>query len=259
VIYVAPPQVWAWGKWRMRGLARAADKVVCLFPFEEPFLRKAGVDARYYGYPLLDVASASGSRAETLERLGFQLGDRYVVLLPGSRPSEVEHHAPLFVEAWQQVTRREPWLKAVTVSPRRVPDMPGVAGAPFESRYDVIRHAECVLAVSGTVTVECAILGTPMVVSYRLSPLSHAAARLLVHSRYFAMPNILAGGLVVPEKLNPSVEWLAREFVRLLGDGAQRAARKDLARISAMLGPHGAMDRISNLVLTCARQGAQAT
>jgi lipid-A-disaccharide synthase len=257
VVYVAPPQVWAWGKWRTRGLAHAADKVVCLFPFEETLLRKAGIDAEYCGYPLLDVVSATGSRAETLERLGFLQDDRYVAVLPGSRSSEVEHHAPLFIETWQQVARQLPRLKAVVVSPGPVPDMPGIARAPFESRYSVISHAECAVAVSGTVTIESAILGTPMVVSYRLSPFSHLAARLLVHSRYFAMPNILAGRIVVPEKLNPSAEWLAQELVRLLGCGAQQAVRQDLASVKAMLGPHGAMERISDLVLGCARQGVQ--
>jgi len=98
VLYLGPPQVWAWGGWRLRQLREAADQVVCLFRFEQELLRRTGIDARYFGYPLLDGVASEMSRRQVLSRLGLGPDERYLVFLPGSRPAEVAYHAPLFDE-----------------------------------------------------------------------------------------------------------------------------------------------------------------
>ncbi len=264
VLYLGPPQVWAWGGWRMRKLRAAADRVVCLFGFEQDLLQKAGVEASYFGYPFFDNVASTLSRADVLDRLGFRHDDRYVVYLPGSRPSETDYHAPLFARVHQRLVRTVKDVRGVTVmreeasqkakaksqEPKggtRLAEESGIR-VVSRDRYDVMRHADCACAVSGTVTAELAILGVPMVVSYHLGWLSRMAARALVKTRFFALPNLLANRLVVPEVLDPEPESLAMMMALLARDSEQRQKQVGgLERVAAKLGPEGSMQRICTL------------
>ncbi len=247
VVYVAPPQVWAWGANRTTALKAAADRVVCLFSFEKELLVRAGLAADYFGYPLLDSVS-QGSSVRPLPGLG-----RYVAFLPGSRPAEVRHHRPLFSRVFELLQNGFPTLQGVMVGPSAITILPpGNSNMTWslDERYSVMAGAACLVAVSGTVTAEAAILGVPMVVCYHLSPASTIAARVLVRTRYFALPNILAGRQIVPELLNPKPGALAARAARLLADEqASSAMRGQLGRVRAMLGPEGAAERIARLVL----------
>ncbi len=262
VLYLGPPQVWAWGGWRMGRLRRAADRVVCLFRFEEELLRRAGVNARYCGYPLLNGAAASLSRAQTLEKLGFGPGEHYVVFLPGSRPAETAYHEPLFRVVFEQLRRRAAGVRGVMVAMEASPESKGrspKSGAGSQetedgmtvvraNRYDVMRHADCACAVSGTVTAELALLGVPMVVCYHLPRLSWVLARVLVRTPYFALPNVLTGTQLVPEVLEPEPGGLVRMLASLMLDSDERRTQLDgLARVAEALGPPGAMARICAL------------
>ncbi|MCX6842398.1 MAG: DUF354 domain-containing protein [candidate division WOR-3 bacterium] len=253
VLYLGPPQVWAWGGWRKRRLRKAADRVVCLFRFEEELLRRAGVNAAYFGYPLLDNVTAGLSRAQTLEKLGFGPDEHYVVFLPGSRPSETDYHVPLFREVYEQLRRQARGLRGVMVVLEEGERQEAEAAESemvvvSRDRYDVMRHADCACAVSGTVTAELAILGVPMVVCYHLPWLSRVLARVLVRTSHFALPNILAGSRLVPEALEPEPEGLVRMLGPLLRDSAERRQQVEgLARVAASLGPPGAMARICRL------------
>jgi len=191
VLYLGPPQVWAWGGWRKRRLRKAADKVVCLFRFEEEPLRRAGVDAAYFGHPLLDSVKSGLAREDVLRRLGFGSGDRYVVFLPGSRPQEMAYHVPLLAATYERLRKTMPGIRGVmiTVEEGESPKAQGrwqtadVAAKGMvvvrENRYDVMRHAECAGAVSGTVTAELALLGVPMAVCYHLPSLSRMLVQAL--------------------------------------------------------------------------------
>jgi lipid-A-disaccharide synthase len=263
VLYLGPPQVWAWGGWRKRRLRKAADKVVCLFRFEEEVLRRAGVNAAYFGYPLLDGVTARLSRAQMLEKLGLGPNERYVVFLPGSRPSEIAHHRPLFRQVFAGLRRTVSGVRGAVVlnsevqSPKSKVAMPDTrdlqdeeAGLAVtsENRYDVMRHADCACAVSGTVTAELAILGVPMVVCYHLPWLSRVLAQALVRTPYFALPNILAGTRLVPERLEPEPGWLVRMLALLMRDSEERRQQVEgLARVAANLGPSGGMAHICRL------------
>lgn len=255
VLYIGPPQVWAWGGWRTRQLRLAADKVVCLFRFEHELLSRSGVDAEYFGYPLLDGVVSSMSREQTLEVLGFDHDDRYVAFLPGSRPAEIEYHEPLFQLVYERLRRESRDIRGVIVRPEQQSGAKGdhVGGGiatTSRHRYDVMGHAECACAVSGTVTAELAILGVPMVVSYHLSRTSRVLARALVRTRHFALPNILDGTRLVPELLEPEPESLACLLRSLTGDSAlRRSQTAGLARVVARLGPPGAMRRVCALAL----------
>lgn len=256
VAYVAPPQVWAWGAGRTSALRTAADRVVCLFSFEKELLARAGVKADYFGYPLLDSVSRDESGSDVRQLLG--LGPQpYVAFLPGSRPAEVRHHLPLFCRVFELLHHRLPSLEAVMVGPSAVTPLPlssSMPTLPLDERYRVMAGAACLVTVSGTATAEAAILGVPMVVCYHLSLPATALARLLVRTRYFALPNILAGRQIVAELLNPSPERLATEAARLLADEKAGAAmRCELDRVRKLLGPRGATGHIARLVLELGR------
>ncbi|MBM3315316.1 hypothetical protein FJY71_05685, partial [candidate division WOR-3 bacterium] len=229
VVYLSPPQVWAWGAGRVRVLRQAADNVVCLYPFEVPLLCRAGVDAVFVGYPLLDLLTR-----EPAERAG-------VALLPGSRPSEIAFHRPLFEQAAERLDDVR-W-----VEPR------GEGLGDCARRYGIIGSARAALVVSGTAALETALLGTPQVVCYHLSPLSRLAARALVRTRFFAMPNILAGERAVPEILEPEAGQLAQELSSALAPERLEQAQDLARRLSRLLGPAGAGARIAQLVCETAR------
>jgi lipid-A-disaccharide synthase len=270
VLYLGPPQVWAWGGWRKRRLRRAADKVVCLFRFEKEVLRRAGVDATYFGYPLLDGAVSRLSREQTLEKLGFGPSERYVVFLPGSRPAEITYHQLLFVEVLAKLRRTVREIRGVMVameaSPKSIVHSPkSGAGSKVaesgmvvvrENRYDLMRHADSACAVSGTVTAELALLGVPMVVCYHLPWLSRVLAEALVRTPHFALPNILAGTRLVPEVLEPEPQELVQMLEPLMHDSPERRRQLDgLARVATELGPPGAMARICMLARELASAG----
>jgi lipid-A-disaccharide synthase len=272
VLYLGPPQVWAWGGWRKRKLRRAADVVVCLFRFEEELLRGVGVNAVYFGYPLLDGVVSSLSREQTLAKLGLGPSEHYIVFLPGSRPGEIDYHRPLFADVLSRLRRECGNIRGVMVMVeegrsqksegrgQKAEVAEGGMVVVREDRYDVMRHADCACAVSGTVTAELAILNVPMVVCYHLPWLSRVLARALVRLPHFALPNILAGTRLVPEMLEPEPQALARTLVPLMRDSDERRGQlAGLARVAAELGPSGAMERVCALAreLATVRQGTR--
>jgi lipid-A-disaccharide synthase len=203
------------------------------------------VKADYFGHPLLDGVRAERPRPEVLAALGLATADRYVVLLPGSRPAEVAHHRPLFASVAAGLTAARPGLSCVMADYD--------AKLPM-SRFDIMAQAECAIAVSGTVTAELAILGVPMVVTYHMPAVELLLARLLVKLRWFSLPNILTGREVVPECLNASAAELVGRTLELLQDGpARRTMSAGLADVRTRLLPAGAMARIAQLVAQMAR------
>ncbi|HDQ99495.1 MAG TPA: hypothetical protein ENN51_04330, partial [candidate division WOR-3 bacterium] len=174
VAFLAPPQLWAWGSWRCALLRRAADLVICLFPFEADWLRRRRVRAVFTGNPLVDAVragegrTARSTRKMTLERLGMSQDQRYIAFLPGSRPSELTHHNRLFD------TIEIPSYLCLRIAP----DSPL---APH--RYDLLAHADAAVIVSGTATLEAALLGLPQVVCYHLGGPTRLLARLMVRPR----------------------------------------------------------------------------
>lgn len=255
VVYLSPPQVWAWGGWRTRELRRAADSVVCLLPFEEKLLRRAGLDATFLGHPLVDTTAQVRSREKTCAALGLPYDRDYVALLPGSRPSERNHHLPLFREL-AAVVERDIRSSAVFVELGEQDEAGSVQDA--SARYSIVRHAAAAVVVSGTATLEAALLGTPQVVCYHLGQPSRLLARLLVRSRHFALPNIVLSRSVVPELLEPTVRSIMAELRPLLADrNRRRGLQEDCAEIRKLLGPPGAAKRIAEHVLAVARNAGR--
>ncbi|MEO0108715.1 MAG: lipid-A-disaccharide synthase [candidate division WOR-3 bacterium] len=249
VVYLSPPQVWAWGQWRAATLKRCADAIVCLLPFEPAELGRLGVKSVFLGNPLLDLATP------VAEAPHFQgPGASRLVLLPGSRLAEIERHESLFREVALGLCRAIPNLQV-----RAIPFLkPGpVAAGPATdgplspvARYRLIAQADLALAVSGTVTLEAALLGVPMIVSYRLSPLNYLLARVAVRVKFFSLPNLIAGRQVVPEFIQPQSRELLACALELLQDSAARERmREDLMRVRQAMGEPGAARRIARMIL----------
>ncbi len=246
VIQLIAPQAWAWREYRVNTMRRTLKHLLCILPFEEKFFRDRGVPTTYIGHPLARIVKPKLSREELLAQLGLPAESRIVVLLPGSRRGEVARHVPEVVEA----------AKALREKAQVVPilALPGGFGAaqcdflePFRAAsiqvcegltWDVLAHAELALAASGTVTIEAAMLGTPMVTFYRVNAISWYLGRWLVRAPFLSMVNLVAGRKIVAELIQHDMTAAAitTEALRLLQDeDARRTMQAGLAEVVAQL------------------------
>ena len=261
VLYYIGPQVWAWRKGRIRTLKRLVEKMLIIFPFEEALYREAGVPVTFVGHPMLDRLRDVPTRDEARRQMGCDASDLIVGLLPGSREGEVRHHLPVLIEAVAQIAQAKPeaqFLLAVAESlpPRLTESL--LQGSDTRIRtlrgqtYQVMRAADLLITASGTATLEAGLLGTPMIIIYRVSRLSWWAGRLLVDVPSIGMVNLVAGKRVVPELLQRDLtpERVAKTAVELLhSPTALGAIREDLQGIRGRLGEEGASQRAAQEVL----------
>lgn len=234
VIHYVAPQVWAWRRHRVRKVARVVDRLLCLLPFEPPFFQAAGLDARFVGHPVLESGMDRGDGAKFRAAHGLAPDQPLVAVLPGSRGGEVARHLPVILECLRRVGR--PGLGVV------VPAVAGVAGRlraaswPVPAivvegegaRADALAAATCALCKSGTATLEVALAGCPMLVLYRVNPLTATIARRLITVRFASLVNLLEDRAVAPEFLQErcTPELLAPALAALLEDPAARAAQR---------------------------------
>ncbi len=209
VFYLVAPQVWAWRQSRVKTIRRLVRKLFCLFPFEEPWFRERGVDATYIGHPLASIVHRKFTREEFFVKHGLSLRQQLVTLLPGSRAGEIQRHIPILLETVPRLRERFP-LSVLLATPKgfatdaalatfREP-MNALSIKVVENEtWDCIGHADLALAASGTVTIEAAVLGTPMVTFYKVNPLSWHAGRRLVKAPFLSMVNLIAECQIVPE------------------------------------------------------------
>ena len=237
VQYVSPT-VWAWRQKRVRKISRAADLVLCLFPFEPKFYKDHGVAATYVGHPMADQITADSDPARARAKLGLEPSKPTVALLPGSRIGEVTRLAEPMIEAARKLLSGRPGLQFVTaVANSRVSaileaemerlSFPGINLVEHDPRT-VIASADAVMSASGTATLETLLINRPMVVAYRISPATYNLVKVtgLVKPQLFALPNILAGEELVPELIQHEAnsDNLAREINKWLDDETSRKA-----------------------------------
>ncbi len=266
VFYYISPQVWAWRKGRIKTLSRIVDRMAVVLPFEEALYRQAGVDATFVGHPLLDVVEAASPREETLHRFGLRDQVTTVALLPGSRKGEVSRLLPAMLKAARLLTEKvkpvqfllplaatldEAWMRE-RIAGADAPEIRLVRGAT----YDAVAAADAAVVVSGTATLETALLGTPLIVIYKVSALSYLIGRMLISVDHIGLVNIVAGKTVAPELIqheaNP--ERIAAEVLAILSDNdRRRAIRDELSRIREKLGRPGAAQRAADLALELLR------
>jgi len=266
VVYFMPPQLWAWRAGRMRQMAARVTQVLAAFPFERDLYESARIPVEYVGHPLLDVVPLTLGKDDARRRLGLAKERTVIGLLPGSRREEVEQLLPPMLEAATRLAasdgRRSFVLGlAPTVSRASVEDfLNRAAGAPPVDiveglTHEVMAAADVLLIASGTATLEAALLGTAMVVCYRVSRLTEMVGRVLTRIPWISLPNIVARRTVVPEILQAEVTGvrLAAEAERLLEDPAaataQHAAFKDLRE---RLGQPGVGERAARVILKIA-------
>jgi lipid-A-disaccharide synthase len=258
VLYYITPQVWAWGAKRLAELSRTITKAAVILPFEEALLRTHGIDATFVGHPLLDRARTLPDRAAARAALGVAPEERLLALFPGSRAQEIARHLDPFVATAIELQRRDPALKVivsaaphVTIPRERCP-FPLVHSASFA----VLRAADAAMCKSGTTTLEAAVALCPLVVAYRTSAITYAAARRLVKIPYIGLVNVVAGRELAPEfvqrELTPT--RAADALAPLLDRGsAPRAAMvAALTAVRDMLGEPGAGARVATMALELA-------
>jgi lipid-A-disaccharide synthase len=254
LIYYVSPQVWAWRRYRARRIAQSARRIITLFPFEAEIYRELGADAVCAGHPLVEdvrdgLASPSPLPPKTRRRL---------VLLPGSRDTELRRHWTTLSEAAAALSRRFD-LEVVAMRAPSLPEslFPGAAERGIrlvsEGLHPILASADLALVASGTATLEAALCGAPMVVFYKTSEFTWAVARALVRLRWASLVNIVAREEVVPELIQDAftAERVVEAGAALLSDPERTSAmREGLARVARELGPPGASARAAALVLS---------
>ena len=260
IVYYVSPQLWAWRPGRLAAIRRDVARMLVIFPFEAAIYEDAGVPVDFVGHPLVE-ATVAGDRRTWLETRGLNPDRPVVALLPGSRPNEVRQILPHLAAAAPLVRRA---VRDVQFLAARAPSLDAALFRPLErlraeaipivladGADDVLNAADVVVTASGTATVQTALHGRPMVIVYRLSPLTYAIGRRFVRVRTYGMVNLIAGRTVAPELIQDALtpEAVAREVVSLLVDPARAAAmRRDLADVCARLGGGGATRRAAAAV-----------
>jgi len=211
VVHYVAPQVWAWRQGRVKGIARTVDRLLCLLPFEPEFFRSAGIDAHFVGHPAIERTDTNGDGPAFRARHGIAPDAKLLLLLPGSRRQELARLGPIYADAVERVAAKLPGLVPVLLpAPTIVTEAiamvrrwngPKVLVAAPPERVDVLAAATAALCKSGTATLDLALASVPMVVAYRLSPVTAAIARRLVRVRYASLVNLLSGSEVVPERI----------------------------------------------------------
>ncbi len=253
VLYYIAPQVWAWHKSRVRDLARDADEVAVVLPFEEDFLRRGGVNARFVGHPLLDRPDPAQPRDAWARANGLDPDRPILALFPGSRAQEVRRHLALFQAAADRIVQRRPDAQPVVGVPGGI-DRGLYAGARWplvESAGGLLAYATAAIAKSGTTTLEAGLALTPLVVVYRMNAASYALAKRVVKVPHIALANLIAEDRIAPEFVQDAAtpEALAGAVLPLLNAHSEERKRMiaGLARVRDRLGGPGASRRVAEL------------
>ncbi len=240
VLYLVAPQAWAWRPWRTRQISRLVKRLLCIFPFEEAWFRERGVNAEYIGHPLAGRIQPATSREEFFARWNLRPDRPLVALLPGSRRKEIALNLPGMLEAAGQLDAQCALAVAPGVLGSGPPGLREVTGP--SAAWNLMAHADVSIVASGTVTVEAALLGAPMVVVYRVTQPTWRLGRLLVRTPFYSMVNLVAGRKVVEELIQDAFtpDAVAAETRRLLTSASARAdQRRGLAEVSRLLATDG--------------------
>jgi lipid-A-disaccharide synthase len=269
IVYYVGPQIWAWRPGRIKVIKQLVAKVLVIFPFEQQLYEQAGVPVEFVGHPLPALIHVTESRDRVLAGAGLDPAAPTIALLPGSRPNEVRAILPILVEAASLIRGRVPNAQFVIARAPKLSDQMFEAfsrvtapSAMIAGRADdVLNASDVVITASGTATVQAALHGKPMVIVYRLAPLTYKVGRPFVKVDTFGMVNLLAGRRVVPELIQDDFTpaRVADETVALLTDPAKAAEmRRALGDVRGALGESGATRRAAEAVLAVATAHAPA-
>lgn len=265
VFYYISPQVWAWRSGRVKTIAQRVDNIGVILPFEEQFYRERGVSAHYVGHPLLDSVKVTLNRDEFCNRYNLGVHKKIIGLLPGSRRKEISKILPILLEAADQLhkTSNEELIFLIPLASTLTKDELLKNGCQEysskidiriieEDRYNLMSSCDAVVAASGTVTLELAIVDAPMVVVYKVSPTTYFLGKLLVKIKYFSLVNLIADQPVVTELLQDEVnaDTIVKELHSLLFDANRREAMKNsFSLLRDKLGSTGASAQAAKIAL----------
>jgi lipid-A-disaccharide synthase len=268
VLYYIRPQVWAWRAGRVHTIARLVNHMAVVFPFEVPFYQRAGVPVTFVGHPLVDEVHTDLSRDDACRSFGLDPERRTVGLFPGSRRSELRHLLPTILDTARLLAERHPDLQfilplAPTLNEEALVSLQEMENVSItvarERVYDVMRACDAIVSVSGTVTLEIALMQVPMVIIYRVSPLTYAIGKRLARVEHAGLCNIVAGERVVPELIQDEAtpDRIAAEINRYLDEPEYAAAVRDqLSQIHSRLGSGGGASAVARLAIDLMGQAA---
>jgi len=246
----------------MKWIQRRVDHVVVILPFEPELYRRAGVPCTFVGHPLLDEVAPQYDRVKLREEFGFHASSRVVGLLPGSRRSEVEMLLPVLLKAAAQLVVAEPGTQFILAQASTIDDnliqtllqhSPVPVRVVHDRASEVMALSDVLLIASGTATLQAAVVGTPMVLLYKTSPLTYLLARWLINVKWIGLVNLVAGRSVVPELIQDDAtdDRLCQEVLRLLRDpSAYNGMKEELRQVRQSLGEPGASSRAAKVVLS---------
>jgi lipid-A-disaccharide synthase len=250
VLHYVAPQVWAWRPGRVKRIAKEVDRILALLPFEAPFFEHAGIPVDFVGHSILESGADQGDAARFRAKHNIAPDERVVLVMPGSRRSEVGRLLPTFGAALKLAARQVPRLRPVVPLAGPVEEAVRATAAHWHpapilvhdvrEKYDAFAAASAGLIKSGTSSLEVALAGVPMVVGYRVNPITAIIARRLVKVAHVSIVNLLAQRRIIPELLQEDCtpEKLSAELVRLLTDpAAAQAQREGFATVFHMLRP----------------------
>ena len=256
-LFYISPQVWASRKGRVNTIRETVSKMYVILPFEEEIFRDARVDVEYLGHPFIDIVQPQVSREEALQEFGLDPAVKTVGLLPGSRMSEINYLLDDMVGAAGIIQKELGQCQfllpvADSIDPALIRQKLG--GNPLDIKmvtgrnYDVMNCSDALIMASGSSTLEAGLFTVPMVIIYKVHPLTYFIAKFLTNITHFGLVNIVAGEEVVPELLNEQVtpERIASEALKVLKDPEQaRAVRERLQKVRESLGAPGVVERVA--------------
>ena len=260
VLYYVSPQVWAWRRGRVKKIAQVVDSLAAILPFEPDLYKGLDIDVKYVGNPLLDELPEPRGKNEFLKDIGVPGEKRIVGLFPGSRNSEIRYMLDTLLKTGEEVVEQVPDCHflvplASTLKREELQDRLDASGLPVTlvqaDIYDTINACEAIVSVSGTVTLQVALLGTPMVILYKMAPLTYLIGRLLVKVPHIGLANIVADRQVAREFIQDEAQPhdLAHEILRVLHDDKYRDELRDgLSRVQERMGQPGCSIRVAKML-----------
>jgi lipid-A-disaccharide synthase len=265
VLYYVSPQVWAWRRGRVRKIAEVVDQLAVIFPFEPEYYRGLDLDVQYVGNPLLDEFHVERDRSTFLHDHELDPSRPVVGLFPGSRGNEIRYNLAAILDAAELLARRKPSVQfllpvAPTLDAARLRLRIALRSLPVllvqDNIYDVAAACDAVVTVSGTVTLQIALAGTPMAILYKMSPTTYAIGKRLVKVPHIGLVNIVAGRRVVQEFIQEQAQpaAIAQELERILDDEEYRQAiRRDLGEVRMRMGEGGCSARVAQMASAMSR------
>jgi lipid-A-disaccharide synthase len=261
VLFYVSPQVWAWRPGRVVKYGKVIDMMAVIFPFETKYYEAENIPVRYVGHPSVDKVHPLHSKQEDLAVFDLDAEQPIVGLLPGSRMNEIKRMLPVMLQAAKKILTEHPSVQFLLPQADSISDelLAGyLQNSPVKIKvikqqpYDVIQCCDAIMTTSGTATLEIALLNIPMVIAYKLSPLTYLLGRLLVNIAFIGLPNIVAGKKIVTELIQheASAENLAAEINRLLSDKSYaETMREELKSVKQQLGQGGGSRNMAMLAL----------